>query len=194
MNDEPYSARQSDRDRRYERQYAEYVDSLSPEDRAKLVAKGLEQPHVERRGGGSAEGDLADSPLASEHPDIAGAVDPIEPAPASPLSAEQILDTLRRLLGEVLCQPNRSLAVECLALASGVSFMGDSELEIARRHGVPRSAVSKRCVELTERLGLPPSLAMRRLTARRAYARTQHRIRDSHERLDRGGRKRNDQG
>ena len=42
---------------------------------------------------------------------------------------------------------------------------------IARRHGVTRAAVSKRCVEMTEKLGVLPSRAMRTLTARDAYAR-----------------------
>ena len=42
--------------------------------------------------------------------------------------------------------------------------------EIAKRHGLTRAAVSKRCVELAQKIGLPPSRAMRSLTARVAYA------------------------
>lgn len=45
---------------------------------------------------------------------------------------------------------------------------------IAQRHGVTRAAVSKRCVELTEKLGVMPSRAMRSLTARAAYAHARH--------------------
>lgn len=53
--------------------------------------------------------------------------------------------------------------------AAGLNNGGDSMAEIARRHGVTRAAVSKRCVELTELLGLRPSRAMRSLTARESY-------------------------
>ena len=87
---------------------------------------------------------------------------------------EQIWDVLRRLLGELLTQKNAKLSLECLALVSGVSFLGDSMTAIAQRHGVTRAAVSKRCVELTEKLGVLPSRAMRSLTARVAYARARH--------------------
>jgi transposase-like protein len=86
----------------------------------------------------------------------------------------------------VLSQPDRSLAVECLALSSGMSYLGDSMSEGARRHGVTRAAVSKRCVELTDKLGLPPSRAMRSRAAREAYRQTQLRIRNSHEKKNEG--------
>ena len=41
--------------------------------------------------------------------------------------------------------------------------------EIAKRHGITRAAVSKRCVELTLALDLMPSRAMRSLNARHSY-------------------------
>ena len=40
---------------------------------------------------------------------------------------------------------------------------------IAKRHGVTRAAVSKRCVDITTRLNLPPSRAMRSELARKIY-------------------------
>ena len=195
MSDDGYAQRQQDRDRQYERQYREWVNSLSPEERTKLVEKGLDQPHLERCGAVGLDRDIADSPRASETPDIIESIEPSQtqsPEPG-PGSEEWVLEAFRRMFGEIITQPNPQLNLECLALATGIAFMGDSETEIARRHGVTRSAVSKRCVELTERLGLPPSRAMRRLTARAAYARTQRRIRTSHERIDRRARKRGDQ-
>jgi hypothetical protein len=45
--------------------------------------------------------------------------------------------------------------------------------DIAKRHGITRAAVSKRCVDITERLNLPPSRAMRSEKARRIYRRAQ---------------------
>ena len=52
---------------------------------------------------------------------------------------------------------------------------------IATRHKVTRAAVSKRCVELTERLDLLPSRAMRSLTARKAYRDAQLRLHSTYE-------------
>lgn len=192
MSGDSYSQRQQSRDAEYERAYREWTETMTPEDRAKAQSLGVDEAHVERRGGGCVEGDLADSPLASETPDIVEAIEPSRQAPLDPdrASDERVMEIFRRMLGELITQPNLRLNLECLALAAEVSFLGDSEAEIAKRHGVSRSAVSKRCVELTKRLELPPSHAMRRLTAREAYARTQHRIRDSHERIHRRGRKR----
>lgn len=89
---------------------------------------------------------------------------------------EKLWDALRRVFGELLCAPNLALSLECFALVSGLSYAGDSMTAIARKYGVTRAAVSKRCVELTERLGLPPSRAMRSLTARRAYSDAQLRL------------------
>ena len=86
------------------------------------------------------------------------------------MDAEDVWDVVRRLIGELLVQKNAKLALECLALASGLAFLGDSMTEIARRHGLTRAAVSKRCVELAQKIGLQPSRAMRSLTARAAYA------------------------
>ena len=45
--------------------------------------------------------------------------------------------------------------------------------KIAKRHGITRAAVSKRCVDITERLKLPPSRAMRSEKARKIYRRSQ---------------------
>jgi hypothetical protein len=82
---------------------------------------------------------------------------------------EAVRDAVRHVIAEILGHDNARLTAECFALVSGLLYGGDSMAEIARRHGVTRAAVSKRCVELTELLGLRPSRAMRSLTARRSY-------------------------
>jgi DNA-directed RNA polymerase specialized sigma24 family protein len=82
---------------------------------------------------------------------------------------ETVWTALRRVLGEILNHDNARLTAECIALVSGLSYSGASMAEIARRHGITRAAVSKRCVELTELLDLRPSRAMRSLTARKSY-------------------------
>lgn len=169
-----YSNRQAKSDIEYERAYREWIASLPPSEVARLEGLGLHVPHVSYHGSGGLDKDVADSPIASERPDIAKAVDRDDPA------ENPILDVVRRIVGEILSQPNRSLAVECLALASGVSFTGQSQTDIGARHSVSRAAVSKRCIEITLRIGLPPSRAMRQLTARGAYADAQLTIRHDH--------------
>jgi hypothetical protein len=64
-------------------------------------------------------------------------------------------------------------------LVTGLSYCGDSMTEIAKRHGVTRAAVSKRCVELTRALNLNPSRAMRSVSARQSYRRARLRHLDS---------------
>lgn len=88
----------------------------------------------------------------------------------------RLMDVLRRILGELMAQNNIRLTLECLALVTGLSYEGNSMTEIGKRHGLTRAAVSKRCIEITDTLGLPPSRAMRKLTARREYERRQHRV------------------
>ena len=181
MNDSSYAQTQLDRDRRYEAAWESdevrrWIASLSPEDRARCEAEGLLKPLRDdhRASGTGLDDDIANSPAAS----VAPAEPPDEPEPAAlpspaPLSQDGLWDALRRLVGEILVMPNRSLTVECLAVVSGLSYVGDSLTDIARRHRVTRAAVSKRCVDLTERLSLPPSRAMRSLTARKAYREAQ---------------------
>ena len=170
MNDDDYTARQSARDAEYERSYREWVRSLPASERRKLRESGLAEPCVQRHGNGGASGDAADSPVMAEGCDPMLAPEPEPEAIARPAAdAEQVWDALRRVLGEVISHDNARLTVECLALVSGLSYSGSSMTDIAKRHGITRAAVSKRCVELTELLDLRPSRAMRSLTARQRY-------------------------
>jgi hypothetical protein len=84
-------------------------------------------------------------------------------------------------VAEILCHNNARLTTECIALVSGLSYTGSSMTEIAKRHGISRAAVSKRCVELTDLLDLPPSRAMRSLTARKRYRDARLKSTRSHE-------------
>ena len=188
MNDSSYAQTQLDRDRRYEAAWESdevrrWIASLSPEERARCEAEGLLKPLRDdhRASGTGLDDDIANSPAASvaaaepedEMEPAPEPAAPPEPAPAAKVDQDDLWDVLRRLVGEILVMPNRSLTVECLAVVSGLSYVGDSLTEIARRHRVTRAAVSKRCVDLTERLSLPPSRAMRSLTARKAYREAQ---------------------
>jgi len=181
MNDD-YARRQSERDADYEKQYLEWIESLPPEERAALQKDGLDQPAVQRHGSGSANGDAADSPLMSEGKDPALEPEPDPEPPPVSFDAEMVHQSIRRVVAEILYHDNARLTTECIALVSGLVYSGDSMTEIARRHGVTRAAVSKRCVEITELLDLPPSRAMRSLTARQRYRDARIRTTRSHER------------
>ncbi len=189
------------RNTRYVRDYEAWVESLEPKERAELKALNLDKPLPDdhRANGTGLSEDIANSPLASYEPDMAELLDSdasdfsqsADEAPSNESAADisttaapdpdLIWDVMRRLIGEILDAPNRSLTTECLAAVSGMSYMGDSLTSIAKRHRVSRAAVSKRCVELSEKLALLPSRAMRTLTARNSYRHAQLNIRQSYE-------------
>jgi hypothetical protein len=172
-NESPsYAARQRERDDAYRREYAEWIQSMPPEERQRVKAMGLDKAYLPSGSGGAvkdaAESSRArceDAPITEDEPAAAGT------SPAAP-DADQLAqddaphEIMRRLIGEMLMQSNASLSLECLALVTGLAYRGDSMTAIAERHGVTRAAVSKRCVELTIALNLKPSRAMRSLLAR----------------------------
>ena len=83
-------------------------------------------------------------------------------------------EILRHLVADVISEGNARLTVECLAVALGLSaYNGESMTSIATRHGISRAAVSKRCVDITTRLNLSPSRAMRSELARKIYRQSQ---------------------
>ena len=179
-----YIPKQMAKDAQYERDYKAWIKGMSPAERAKLKGVGLDEPLIQRHGSGMSDQDLADSPLASEEATFVDHLDdePVQPSAASDVT-EQVIDVLRRLLGEVLTQKHARLTLECLAVACGLSTMqGESMTSIAKRHGVSRAAVSKRCVDITEKLNLPPSRAMRSSKARKVYQNVQKQIRIFYER------------
>jgi len=160
-----YELTQRQREAEYRAAYAEWVAGLTADEVDELHRLGLDRPSVPANGVGLPGGDPADSPAARCAPDD------LEPE----MEAETYHDILRRLVGELLAQDNTRLSLECLALATGLAYLGDSMTVIAKRHGVTRAAVSKRCVELTRALNLQPSRAMRSVAARRSYSAARHR-------------------
>lgn len=182
MNSDDYSRKQKARDSEYEREYRAWIDSLPAAERRELESQGLAEPSIAHHGNGSARGDAADSPLMRQGDDPAILPEP-EPEPmGDACDSETVHDAIRRVVAEILCHDNARLTTECIALVSGLAYTGSSMTDIAKRHGVTRAAVSKRCVELTELLDLPPSRAMRSLTARKRYRDARNRSTRSHER------------
>ena len=181
MSADDYAKKQSQRDAQYEREYQAWVKSMSPAERREAEALGLLKPCLAKHGNGSSKGDAADSALMriGDDPALLVDADPQHPKPTH--DTEAIYCAIRRVVGEILCHDNARLTTECIALVSGLAYTGSSMTEIAQRHGISRAAVSKRCVELTELLDLPPSRAMRSLTARKSYRAARIRTTQSHE-------------
>jgi hypothetical protein len=181
-----YFATQAQQNTRYKAEYAKWVAGLTPKQRRQLQAQGLLEAQVDPLS--TAKGaDITELPLA----DPSTVLPEIEPAPPQhhqgPLSEDQtevFWDSIRLLIANLLHDPNPALGLECLAVVSGIGFEGESMTEIARRHRVTRAAVSKRCVQWTNQLGLVPSRSMRSLTARSSYQQAQKRKRNSDERFN----------
>jgi hypothetical protein len=167
--------------------YDAWISGMTEAELAQAIALGVHKPMPEdfHAHGIGLDADLAESKELSYSPDMASILDGEEPAAATTedLQAlgEKLWDVMRHLVGELLDTPNRSLTAECLAAVSGMSYTGDSITEIAKRHRVTRAAVSKRCVELTQKLKLFPSRTMRSLTARQAYRHAQRQLRNHDE-------------
>ncbi len=174
MSSNDYVQKQVQNEIEYERQYREWMASLSPEDRRQFEEAGVAEPMIARHGNGSPERDLADSPLASHTPDIAALVDHDEDGEADAPSMGSATEILRHLVADIIYEDNTRLTIDCLSIALGLRvYEGDSMTLVARRHGITRAAVSKRCVDIVKRLKLPPSRAMRSETARRTYRNSQ---------------------
>ena len=104
-----YRPKQAARDAEYRREYAAWLATLTPAERARVKAAGLAEPVRDEHGYGSnfSERDLAETSLAAtdSHP-----LDSIEPACDQPgfqaqrTDAEEVWDVVRRLLGELLVQ------------------------------------------------------------------------------------------
>jgi hypothetical protein len=191
MSGGDYSERQRARNADYSRAYADWVAKLGPRERRKLRKQGLLSAEPDRYETGK-PCDVSELPLvgdddvAIDGDDEADAADPALTMvnPTQSPDYDRVWEVLRRLLGELLSTPNAQLSLECLALVSGVGFMGDSMTAIAKRHGVTRAAVSKRCIQLTEQLDMLPSRAMRSLTARATYRTAQTKHYELRERFD----------
>jgi hypothetical protein len=178
-----YDQTKRSRDRDYTTQYRDWVASLPADERRALAAQGLLEPAVDAMRLGKGE-DVSAMPLGE--PAYGPNHDDPPPAHGNVATGdgEAAWDALRRVIGELICEDNARLSLECLALVTGVAFDGSSMSTIAKRHGLTRAAVSKRCVALTDQLHLGRSRAMRSLTARTNYQTAQKRKNESCERFD----------
>lgn len=176
MSSDDYAKRQGQRDAQYERDYEAWVKSMSLEERREAENLGLLKPCLQRHGNGAADHDMAESSRASHTPDIAALVDHDEDNQEEVIAAgmAEANRILRHLVADLIDSENMRLTIECLAVSLGLSaYNGESMTSIAKRCGVTRAAVSKRCVDITKRLKVLPSRAMRSVKARKIYRKAQ---------------------
>ena len=187
-----YAKRQAERDKSYRDAWESpevkaWIDSLSPEDRQRMESKGLLAPSISKDGtanGCGIEDDAADSPAASVEAPRISASDSLEAILADYPHLESAIEErakkmnggsnggemLRKLSLLFIDQGRRALNADCLAFVSGIAVrMGESGTSLARKHGISRQAFHKRCGELMNQLGLPPSRAMKSKQARKSY-------------------------
>ena len=178
-----YDDTKRSRDRDYTTKYRDWVATLPADERRALAAQGLLEPEVDAMRLSKGE-DVSAMPLAAPSYGLIHE-EPMSALGNAPTSdGEAAWDALRRVIGELICENNARLSLECLALVTGVAFDGSSMSTIAKRHGLSRAAVSKRCVALTDQLHLGRSRAMRSLTARTNYQTAQIQKNESSERID----------
>jgi hypothetical protein len=164
---ENYHQRQAEADQEYQQAYTEWIASMTPQERELLAAQGLDSPEIpkQRSAGIGLSCDAAEQSAAQTLDEIA-APDAEQGISAGDL---RIMEALQRLIGELIVDKNPRLAIEVLALVSGIAYEGSSMIAIAKRHGLTRAAVSKRCIELSERLGVKNPRPMKTERAREIY-------------------------
>jgi hypothetical protein len=164
---EDYHQRQAAADQEYQQAYTEWIASMTPQERELLAAQGLDSPEIpkQRSAGIGVSRDASEQSTAQTIDEIAA------PDPDEGISPEdlRIMEALQKLIGELIVDRNPALAIECLALTTGIAYEGNSMIAIAKRHGLTRAAVSKRCIELSERLGVKNLRPMKTERAREIY-------------------------
>lgn len=82
-------------------------------------------------------------------------------------------ELIERVASFLLDSSNPRRDTDVLAFTSGLyARLGVSQTELANKHGVTRASFSKRCKNLQEKLGLPPSRGMKSEKACKTYAKT----------------------
>lgn len=108
-------------------------------------------------------------------------------APIAEIAAdERTWFVVRQILDIIIAAPNARLEAECFRISSGLGMLDSiTEASVARKHGLTRAAISKRCVRQTKLIGIRPSQYMRSIPLRETYRKA--RIRSLEKQGKRGG-------
>lgn len=157
--------RQTEKDTTYKKAYHEWLDSLKPGERRRVESMGLAEAGIDYYGN-MHEADVSDMQIADIPPESD------TPPPATDHATMTASDALRRVICELIAQPNPGLSIDCLALALN---LGDTPTEtyIARKHRVTRAAVSKRCLIFIDIFDLPTPRYLKKKGSRKTYSKIQ---------------------
>lgn len=178
MSNHRYEDRQREQNAEYTSAYEDWVATLSPKKRRQLEEQGLLEAKVDPFHVGKQK-DVSDMPIAVRDENGKD-----EHTSSGKCNEESTWAAMRLLISDLLADNNPALGLDCLALVSGIGFLGESMTSLAKRHCVTRAAVSKRCVQITQLLRMSPSRAMRSLTARESYRKAQKKIYRNHEQFN----------
>ncbi len=166
-----------DRQRERDREYADAWAKLSAKEQRQLAKMGIAGPDLPVYHTGKHDQDLLLDRCVSSV--VTTTDEPVTSSASDTAVSDETQAAIRRLVGELLARDNARLTIECLCLVTNISYDGSTMTAIGQRCGVTRAAVSKRCVDVSNAMNLPPSRAMRRLTARATYG---QRARKHHDR------------
>jgi hypothetical protein len=155
-NSDPYVKRQAEYDRQLAEAYRKWTDSLSSAELQKLKDVKVDKPQISYVVKGVATKDAAEWALASYEVDYAAIIDGKEENEVEQPTKLDAVDAVRHLIAELMAHGNVRLTVDCLALVFGLwPNQGESQTDIATRNEVSIAAVSKRCIGLCEKFGIP---------------------------------------
>ena len=100
----------------------------------------------------------------SRHP-----MEDLEPIDEPMVSAFKAAGAIRYVISRGLDAKDSKLELKCMGLAAGITFVGNSEVEIARDHGVTRQDVSKRVRDFQELHGISGAVHNKRSGSRAKY-------------------------
>lgn len=189
-----YALRQAAWDKEYRREYDAWIASLPEAERKAMKAAGLASPSVPINGHGSPEVGEDDATYEPNVCDLDSAAEiaaekfgdlpgpEAAKATAEWIGKQSIAEDRVEIMREVShgMMAMRSLRPEVLAAVQGAS--PDSLAEIARRHGVSRSASHKVCVELEKDFAAQGILSHRRQRTPEQRARIAEGVRRAHKR------------
>lgn len=158
----------------YEDEYRKWVASLSPKQRAKLVAQGLDKPLDD-----NSRIYKSDPTVAFENASAEFDYDILDGGETAQNDADDVAKsygcqllrwTLERLQG-AKNDKTRRLEIDTLMLTLGMSQMVGvkTQTELSRKYGMTRAAISARVKSWQNFLGLRPTFTMKSPTACKNY-------------------------
>ena len=159
----------------YEDEYAKWVASLSPKQRAKLKAQGLDKPlddHRQTNTPGNAEAVFATigSDFDYDQFDEQPKLDTSQLEAKALEYGSQLLAWVFARLQSNQSQKTASIERDALLFALGMASLdGKTETELANEYSITRAAFSARVKNWQRLLGLNPSSFMKSEKACRAY-------------------------